>query len=85
MQIQFLSNLPPIGESIAKVASKGGQLIVDNISLYGFFAFCLLFVGCCLMIPTHMYEKYYKVQDDAPAAPETTVREEAKGAANPAA
>ncbi|MFD0674916.1 hypothetical protein [Cohnella sp. GCM10027633] len=64
MTMQFLSNLPQIGESIAKVASEGGQLIADFISLYGFFAFCLVFVGFCLVIPVRIYEKYYSVADD---------------------
>ncbi|QMV40048.1 hypothetical protein [Cohnella cholangitidis] len=64
MNMHFMSNLPPIGESVAKLASEGGQLISDMISVYGFFAFCLLLVGCCLMVPVHMYEKYYKVADD---------------------
>ena len=71
MNVQWLSNLPPIGESIPKVAAKGGQLIADFISAYGFFAFCLVLVGVSLMVPVHMYEKYYKVADDeaAPDAP----------------
>lgn len=55
--IAFLSNLPPTGESIAKVASKGGQLIADFISVYAFLVFCLLFVGCCLIVPVIIYEK----------------------------
>lgn len=65
MTMQFLSNLPRIGESIAKVASEGGQLVADFISLYGFFAFCLILVGSCLIVPARMYEKYYAVPDDA--------------------
>lgn len=70
MNIQLLSNLPAIGESVAKVASEGGQLIADYISLYGFFAFCLLLVGSCLMIPVHIFEKYYAVPDDVAPAPD---------------
>jgi len=64
MQIPFMSNLPPVGESVAKLAAEGGQLVADFISMYGFFAFCLILVGTCLMVPVHLYEKYYKVADD---------------------
>jgi hypothetical protein len=64
MKMEFMSNLPPIGESVAKLASKGGQLIADMIGAYGFFAFCLVFVGLCLIAPVHIYEKYYKIADD---------------------
>lgn len=74
MNIQFLSNLPPVGESIPKVASEGGQLIADLIGSYGVFALCLLFVGAGLMIPVHIYEKYYKVVDDAPNAEAEVVK-----------
>lgn len=68
MNMMFLSNLPPVHGSVAKLASKGGQLIMDFISAYGFLAFCLIFVGACLIVPGLLYEKYYKVGDD-----ETTV------------
>ena len=71
MKFEFMSNLPPVGESVAKLASKGGQLIADLISAYGFFAFCLLFVGCCLIGPVHIYEKYYKIADDEAAVEPT--------------
>ncbi len=64
MKIEFMSNLPPIGDSVAKMASEGGQLLADIISTYGFFAFCLAFVGFCLIVPVRMYEKYYHVADD---------------------
>jgi len=67
MSIGFLTNLPPIGESVAKLASEGSQLTVDLISVSGFFAFCLLFVAGCLMLPPMIYEKYFKVEDDEPA------------------
>ncbi|MFC5406415.1 hypothetical protein [Cohnella soli] len=66
MNMEFLSNLPNIGHSVAKMAAEGGQLIADKMSIYGFFAFCLLLVGICLMVPVHLYEKYYKVADDEP-------------------
>ena len=64
MNIQWLSNLPPIGDSVPKVAAQGGQLIADLIGSYGFLAFCLLLVGAGLMIPVRIYEKYYKAVDD---------------------
>lgn len=87
MNIQWLSNLPPIGESIPKVAAKGGQLIADFISAYGFLAFCLLLVGVCLMVPVHIYEKYYKVADDetAPDAPVANADSVDRPFTNPAA
>jgi len=66
MKAEILSNLPPIGESLAKLASDGGQLFADKIGLFGFFAFCLLFVGACLVVPVLLYEKYYHVADDEP-------------------
>ncbi|WP_372633681.1 hypothetical protein [Cohnella sp.] len=69
MSIQFLSNLPPVGESVAKLAAEGGQLVSDYISVYGFFAFCLALVLFCLIVPAHMYEKHYKIGDDAPVEP----------------
>lgn len=71
MKSEFLSNLPPIGESAAKVASEGGQLTADIISIFGFFFVILIFVGAFLMVPVHMYEKYYKQADD-----ETTLQAE---------
>ncbi|GIO12345.1 hypothetical protein J19TS2_19000 [Cohnella xylanilytica] len=57
-----------ISESVAKTAAVGGQLFADKLSVFGFFAFCLLFVGFCLIAPAHLYEKYYKKVDDAPDA-----------------
>ncbi|XID94892.1 hypothetical protein ACF3MZ_10410 [Paenibacillaceae bacterium WGS1546] len=66
MNIGLLTNKPPIGESVAKVASDGGQLVADIVSVGGFFAFCLVFVGFCLMAPPHIYEKYYKIEDEEP-------------------
>ncbi|MFB9278428.1 hypothetical protein [Cohnella cellulosilytica] len=66
MSISFLSNLPPVGESVAKLASEGSQLVADFISMYGFFAFCLALVLTCLLVPPHIYEKYYKVADVDP-------------------
>ncbi|RKP57962.1 hypothetical protein D7Z26_00135 [Cohnella endophytica] len=82
MKIELLSNLPPIGESVAKLASKGGQLIVDIMSVYGFFALCLAFVGFFLMVPVRIYEKYYYVVDD-----ETIVElnQDKQNSTNPAA
>lgn len=79
MNVSLLSNLPPLGESIAKTASKGGQLINDIVGVSAFFAFCLLLVGACLIVPNHLYEKYFKVADDrpdaeAPATPEPVVQ-----------
>jgi len=62
----FMSNLPPIGESVAKLASKGSQLMLDQISVFGFFAFCLLFVGFSLISPV-LFEKYFHVADDEPS------------------
>ncbi|BBI31187.1 hypothetical protein [Cohnella abietis] len=67
----FLSNMRPIGESVAKVASAGGQLNADFMSVFAFFVVILIFVGVFLMVPVHMYEKYYKQVDD-----ETTVHSE---------
>ncbi|WP_239617814.1 hypothetical protein [Cohnella mopanensis] len=64
MNMEFMSNLPPVGESVPKLASEGGQLIADMIGSYGFFAFCLVSVGLCLIAPVHIYEKYYKIADD---------------------
>ena len=64
MKNEFLTNLPPIGESVAKMASDGGQLLADILSIYGFFAICLLFVGFALIVPVRIYEKYYHVADD---------------------
>lgn len=79
MNIHLLSNLPPIGESIPKTASHGGQLINDIVSVSGFFAFCLILVGLFLIVPNHLYEKYYKVADDAPDAEVPAVPEPAAG------
>lgn len=64
MKMEFMSNLPPIGESVAKMASEGGQLIADLISVYGFFTFCIALVGFCLIVPVRIYEKYYNIKDD---------------------
>jgi len=64
MALQFLSNLPPVGESVAKLASEGGLLISDKFGVYGFFALCLVFVGACLLVPPMIHEKYYKTGDD---------------------
>lgn len=75
MNVHLLSNLPPLGESIAKTASKGGQLINDIVSVSAFFAFCLVLVGLCLIVPNHLYEKYFKVADDAPDAEAPAVPE----------
>ena len=69
MHTVLISNLLSAGGSVAKVASEGAQLILDKLSVYGFFAFCLLFVGFCLMAPVHIYEKYYKTGDDAESVP----------------
>ncbi|MFC4600770.1 hypothetical protein [Cohnella hongkongensis] len=66
MNVPLLSNLPPVGESVAKLASGGGQGIVDLISIYGFFIFCLAFVSFCLLVPFQIYEKRYKIEDDEP-------------------
>ncbi len=66
MSIQFLTNLPPVGESVAKLSSEGGQLVADFVSMYGFFAFCLALVLCCLLLPPYVYEKYYKIADGDP-------------------
>ncbi|MBB6635045.1 hypothetical protein [Cohnella thailandensis] len=60
MKLELLS----IGQSAAKVAAEGGQLIVDKLSIYGFFAFCLIFVACSLIAPALIYEKYFKAGDD---------------------
>ncbi|QJD83287.1 hypothetical protein [Cohnella herbarum] len=68
MKIEMMSNLPPTGESVAKLASEGNQLIIDISSISGFFAFCLVFVGLCLIVPVIIYEKYYKIADDEPAS-----------------
>jgi len=68
MSMQFLSNLPPVGESVAKMASEGGQLVADFMSTYGFFTFCIILVGFCLLVPVRVYEKYYHVADDEPVA-----------------
>ncbi|CAM4052105.1 hypothetical protein COLU111180_20935 [Cohnella lubricantis] len=63
-------NLLAAGGSTAKVAAEGSQLILDKASIFGFLAFCVLFVGFCLLAPAHIYEKYYKTGDDAEPAPE---------------
>lgn len=70
MAMELLSSLPLAVESIPKMTAEGGQLIADLISVYGFFAFCLVFVGFCLIAPALMYEKYYRVADDE-TTPET--------------
>lgn len=67
MRTELASNLLSVGNSVAKVAAEGGQLIADKLSVYGFFAFCLIFVGACLIAPAHLYEKYYKEHDDSAA------------------
>ncbi|OXS59798.1 hypothetical protein B1A99_09660 [Cohnella sp. CIP 111063] len=87
MSIPFLSNLPPVGESVAKLAAEGGQLAADYISVYGFFAFCLVLVLFCLTVPAHMYEKHYKVGDDAPVEPavELNVNSHQQKSTDPAA
>lgn len=67
MMMEAAMNLLSVGHSVAKTAAEGGQLIADKISVYGFFAFCLVFVGFCLMVPAHLYEKYFKTSDDEEA------------------
>ncbi|THF80299.1 hypothetical protein [Cohnella fermenti] len=62
--MELMSNLLSIGQSAAKVAATGGQLIADKLSIFGFFAVCLVFVGGFLIVPNLVYEKYYKVEDD---------------------
>ena len=60
MKIEIMSNLPPVGESAAKMASEGGLLLADLLGQYGFFACCIVFVGFCLLVPVRIYENYYQ-------------------------
>lgn len=62
----FLSNLPPVGGSVAKLASEGGQLFLDKFGVIAVFALCLLFVGFSLISPV-LFEKYIHVADDEPS------------------